>query len=757
MLENTPSDIGALASQAAVEPKPGEIDAVGPDVQPGNGLITLGFTPEFIGEMWQKVEKGTELVKAQSESWKNLLSAYIPKVTANGVAEDVNTNGHFRNVHTKLGQLFLQTPEVCIAEQAMGPTDMVKPSPINPTIMIALSDIIAVKQIVLNKRLGRDGIKADRLIDELLFDVMAWSGVGCSKLGHTIVMQDIQQPVMEPVPMLPSPPMGGMPPTGTGTPPLNPSPVPGSAAPAPPLPTGPGQMAPAPPPPMGPGQMAPPVAPQMRPKMDMITGQPVTQTVTVPIYEESYWRRFSPLKWVPDPDCRSTRYDEDAMMQGMWFSMLPHQAVGAFQLTDADLPKGEKDDKAFDHKDQSSAVSDVVMGVEVFIKASAVDSAIAYPNQPGKVQHPQKLLQLVLLKHIKDRPVVWRECVDQTFDEKGELTQDSIDRNPIRILTIRDLADSGMPQADSAFTNPLVKTRNTSLRQQIQFRNAAIPKSFVNSGAFEPGDLALLKSGAPGAMIEVAGDALLQGADKLIVPVPIPTISPDSYRLDAELSSLMDQTLGIDANTAGSTNDTVRAATEIAVVQQAVAGRNEKERARVIGFYLDGVRLIDIFISRYTTQTEWVRLTGPVGAAKIQAWNGDMVSGRWMYDIMPDSQFRVDTAQDRQQTMSLYNLTAKDPLVNRQVILQRLARQFGFDPSKLILPPQPPMPGLPPMQPPHGGVVNEHQASNSGGRPNAPGSTNLREAQQQTHPPQQPSQPQAQPPGTQNQPPPQQQ
>jgi hypothetical protein len=332
----------------------------------------------------------------------------------------------------------------------------------------------------------------------------------------------------------------------------------------------------------------------------------------------------------------------------------------------------------------------------------------------------------VLLKNVKDKPIVWRECVDQTFDDKGELTQDSLDRFPIRILTIRDLSESAFPPSDAAFTNSGIKARNTGRRQELMMRDLALTKTLFDAGAFEDGDVEKVKNAKPGEWIAVGEGKLSQGVDKIMGSTISPKFTSDFYRLDQTLGQEIDQTLGINANSAGATNDTVRAATEIAATQQASAGRNQKEQARVIDFFLDGVRLIDILISRYTKETEWVRITGPDGAARIMAWSGEMVSGRWMYEIAPDSQLRVDTAQDRQQNLAFYNLVAKDPLVNREPILKRLARQFGYDPSKIII-----NPAMMAMQPPHGGAANKHEMEKTGAQENAPGQRNQQQDQRQ--------------------------
>ena len=274
---------------------------------------------------------------------------------------------------------------------------------------------------------------------------------------------------------------------------------------------------------------------------------------------------------------------------------------------------------------------------------------------------------------------------------------------------------------------------------------SAIQKILYDTEQFEEGEITKLENSSAGAYVGLKGGALAEGVEHLLAGTPTPRVSPDTYRLDESVAHEMNEMIGVDANSAGATNDVVRAATEVATVQQGAAGRSEKERNRVLGDFLDGVRLIDILIARYTTEAQYASIVGQEGAARVQEWDGQMVSGRWLYEVAPDSQVHLDSAAERQLQLTFYNMVAKDPLVDRTVVLKKLARLFGFDPAKIVINPQQmmgqpqlgggqpgaPGPQGPPGQPAHGGPANKHQASNSGGMQNAPGAPNHRDQQQQ--------------------------
>lgn len=449
---------------------------------------------------------------------------------------------------------------------------------------------------------------------------------------------------------------------------------------------------------------------------------------------------------------------------GMEFFMSPKKAMKAFGLTQEEANKAAEDDRVHVYDDDKTSKSPgLVHGVELFCKASHfTDEA-----------HPQALNQLVLIDGIQNRPLVWRPSPDQDFDEMGKLTKDSLIGFPIRILTIRDLADSPFPVADSGFTNSEIKQLSTWRRQSIQLRDAQIGKYLYDTGAFDDTEVTLLKSNEVGVFIGVQEGRLSNGADKIFTTTAQIHATTDDYRGQQLIKQDIDETLGISSIGAGTPLDTVRSATEISNVQSAAAARNDKEMGRVIDHYLDGARMIDQLLMRYADQEDYVEITGMDGAKRIQMWNNQMVSGRYLYDIAPDSTVRVDTAKDFQMDAQHWNLVAKDQQTNREYLLRRMARRRGLDPAKAVIPksmvPPPPKENgkftltlkgedlanplvvkmlvdqgiiteadaalnATVIPPPEGAadkadVISQHTASNSGGRENAPGSTSHRAAQ----------------------------
>lgn len=697
--------VGQAGKPERQEAGPGDVqptgrtkkDAVGPDGKVV--LVTLDFTPQEVGDWWKRIERARQRIKAREQKWDILLNEYLPIVSKSGEAETVKVQQHFRNVHSKIGQLFYRSPDLMLTPHDPSLLNTQMPNPMSqpgaePMPPLTMEDIVSIKQEVLKLKMGRNGIKANRLMDELLFDVLAWAGIAASKLGYRCYYR-----------------------------PVNPgAPQPGS--------------------PMGLNQ----------------------QPIPVPVFEEWYWRRISPKKVLWNDDLRSTRFDEDATWMGMEFFMSPKMAMKAFNLTEAEANKAAEDDRVHKYEeDRAADAQGLVHGVEIWCKAAFFTDEV----------HPQAMNQLVLIDGIKDKPIVWRPSPDQDFDpQTGGLTKDSLIGFPIRVLTVRDLADSPFPNSDSAHTNSLVKQQSTWRRQSIQLRDAQIGKYLYDTGAFEPEEVKKLQSTDVGAWIGVQPGRLSQGADKLIAVPKTVTATNDDYRGQQIIQRDIDETLGISAWGAGSTSDTVRTATEVANVQANMQGRNDKELDRVLDFYLDGARMIDQLLMRYADQNQYVQITGPTGAQIMQVWNNQLISGIYLYDIAPDSSSKVDTSKDFQLMAQYWNLVAKAPLTNQQYILRRFARMRGLDPAKAVNRPeqipkppdervkismsvngadlanplvvkmlvdmgiitaqdaalnQPVMPPTPEGASDKADTLSAHVASNSGNRPNSPGSSNHRD------------------------------
>ena len=623
-------------------------------------LVPIPLTDEKITEWWQEVEEARTARSRVEEKWDLLFKEYLPNITPG--AEDLKAGIHFRNVHTKKAKLFFRTPDLVLTPEGKLPP-MMDPA---TGIPYDIADVISIKQAVLKKHLGLKNVNAKRMVSECLFDVLAWAGLGCSKIGYRNVIQMVDEPVMQPDPTYVPPP-----------------PAPGSML----------GLSPGPPPPQV-------------PVIDPATGQPKVQKTPVTIYEEWYWVRFSPKKLLLPTSLTSGRIDQCSPWIGMEV-FLPDTVVRSiYKLPDNYELKttSDADDRIYKH-DSSTGVrpKNLVRLVELWYKASIYDAT---------VKHPQAIRQLVLIDGVKDKVLVHRPSPDQTFDEYGKLTPDSMIGFPIHLFANRELADTPWVWADNAFTNNAVKHINTHRKQSVKLRDVNIGKYLYDSGAFTPEEVTRLQRGEVGEWIAVQDGRLAQGSDKILAPVIKNEPARDDYRTASTLKQDVEETLGIGGTNAGATADTVRTATEISTSATALAERLDEERDKILEDYLIGVEKFDCLLQRYATEEDYVTWVGEDGARKISMYNSSVIGGcKWSYSAKPDSQLKLDVARDRAQTMEFIERMAPfQAIMNIKPLLKKAALQFGVDPSEVFLPSPPMGTPMPPGSgggPPTGALPNQ--------------------------------------------------
>lgn len=615
-------------------------------------LVPIPLTPDDMATWKSHIDKAKARVDQRADAWKACLEEYMPVVAKKGESQEVKVSVHFRNVHTKIGQLFYQMPDLVLTPKGPMAAPIIDPV---TGMQFTNDDVVQIKREVLNDKLGDDGVDVSQLVDEVLFDILGWAGIGCTKIGYRASTKPVTEPVMVPDPNF--------------VPPVQPGSVLG---------------------------LGPTPVPPMVPQIDPATGQPVTRTVQVPIHEDWYWSRFSPLKLLVAAELTSGRFDKESPWIGMRFEMIEHQARRVFNIA-ADTPistNSSPDDSHYQHSEDAGAKPDrMVTGVCVYYKAALMPTSDEINS--GNIEvHPEAIRELVLIDGMTDRPAVHRPSPDQTFDRLGRLTADSMVGFPIHVLTTRDLADSPFPGSDVAFTQSEVRHINTHRRQSVQLRDRNIGKYLYDSSAFSPDEVHRLKHGEVGEYIPVEAGKLREGSDKIIAPVMKAEPARDDFRLAQLLEKDVEKTLGLGGPQVGSAEEGNPTATEIATIESKSNERIGKERNRVIKWYLRGVRKFDALLQRYCDDADYVEIVGSDGARKMQQWDKTLIAGRYAYKAKPDSQLKLDAAQDRAQALKYLEVMIPNiAIVGPEPVmegLKRVAELFGYDSSK-FKPPLPPL------------------------------------------------------------------
>jgi hypothetical protein len=435
-----------------------------------------------------------------------------------------------------------------------------------------------------------------------------------------------------------------------------------------------------------------------QPALDPLTGMPQTQLqkVPVPIAEKFFVSDLSPKSLLLPANLRTTDYQGKASWIGYEWQKPVSQVRSEFSLKEDWKPSGsatEGEKIHFDHGDDQSddeAGDPMVSGVTLWYRAE-LDA------KPGQAKHPDQLRKLTMIEGEKDPLEHW-DSQDQTLDEAGRLTPDSLLGFNVRPLVLRDLSDSAWIPSDSAITGGLTKEqhryREISLRKRdttvsiIAYDPAKLPVEQLNKARKEAGN---------GGVIWVPVPDLAGGAQTTAVELVKPSQGRETY-LDQDLIRQdRDRVLATGNNQVGVKDKQAKTATETSIVQRNTDARFEQERQRVERWYLyDIVKPLDALVLRYCDERLAAQILGPQKAA-LWAQFKPALAGGYRYTLQMDSGKYLDVESKRRQTLQLYNMLAKDPMVNRGFLLSKVAEDFGFDPTKFLAQPQPDKPEPPKM------------------------------------------------------------
>jgi hypothetical protein len=127
----------------------------------------------------------------------------------------------------------------------------------------------------------------------------------------------------------------------------------------------------------------------------------------------------------------------------------------------------------------------------------------------------------------------------------------------------------------------------------------------------------------------------------------------------------------------------------------------DAERKRVLRQYLVGIDKLAALVLRFCSDPQRVsEYIGPQQAEVYLQWRAAILEAgdlRPKFTAKPDSQLKLDAAQERRTWLNIYNFAAKDPQVNRAAILRKLFTLLGEDPTGFVtdqMPEQKPEPSL---------------------------------------------------------------
>tara|TARA_R110000751_G_scaffold47015_9_gene105417 strand:- start:992 stop:3070 length:2079 start_codon:yes stop_codon:yes gene_type:complete len=397
--------------------------------------------------------------------------------------------------------------------------------------------------------------------------------------------------------------------------------------------------------------------------------------VDVPIWEQCFWSRVSPMKVLIPHDFRNTNFDA-APWLGITGIMPITQAKRIWDIPD-DFTGTVYDDEHVFAKDVNSvyggSADPRVEYHEVWYRASLFDQSVV---------NPELFRCLVMVKGI-EMPVKHIDSPYQAVDEYGRLTDDSMIGNPIHIGTLRDLADSAYVPSDLVVGEQLSREVNKFRTQQTRRRRANLPLMLLDTTNLDENTISKIERNE--GPIPVPPGTLAQGPGAVMSVIPTGQEPRDNYTAQDYVERDWEKALGTSANQAGGFARGRRTATEARIVQGNSDTRNEAEKDRLREYFVTGVRKFDAVLQRYMGQKDLVKILGQQSAQLWEQWRN--LPGRYVYRVQPDSGVHVDAVQFRTQKLDEYNLLRKDPQIDATVLLTGVVRALGYDPTKMVVKP----------------------------------------------------------------------
>lgn len=426
------------------------------------------------------------------------------------------------------------------------------------------------------------------------------------------------------------------------------------------------------------------------PPLDPMTGQPAIDPMTgmaaqpqmtpVVVWEEIFWRKISANSQLLPVLLKHSQYDSSPWLGHRWLKPVS-QVRQEFPFLGPDW-KGGAESKSkpwFDTTAESTDTGEkMVGGVKIWYRASLRDPNVTHPD----------VIRVLEMVDGDPEPLVHQNLPYQEIGRDGRLTPNSMIGYPTHPLALRDLTDSAYVAADLSLVNALTRELNVSRTNNIQQRDGNRLHVLIDSSKVNPDVRDKIEQGNAPKFIPVEPGALENGIDSIMAQVPSLTQGRESFLIQDIIERDRDGIFGMNQNTQNPNAEGGKTATEIKTVQRNTDARFEQERQRVLQWWLAGVQKVSALVLRYGDRMAADILGPQRGQAWVQARDAGQFT-RFSFDIVIDSGTFVDVEERKRQDMQLYNMTAKDPTLNRSVVQARLATDFGLDPAAWLITKQP--------------------------------------------------------------------
>lgn len=416
--------------------------------------------------------------------------------------------------------------------------------------------------------------------------------------------------------------------------------------------------------------------------IDPMTGQsgPPTQVPTgkhvpVVVWEEIFFTKISPRAVLLPSSLKSTKYDTAPWLGYKWQKPVS-QVEQEYQITGLKAGANVGTEKPFFQPlgESPDTGEEMIGGVKLWYRANYRDPSVT---------HPEVIRELELVEG-RAEPLVHRNCPYQTIGPDGRLTPDSIIGYPEHPLALRDLTDSAYVAADCTLTGPLTRELNDARTTNVEQKHGSKLHVLYDPSRLNEEARVKVEEGRAPKFIPVEPGSLDAGTDKVMAQVPALTQGRESFLIQDIIERDRDGILGMNQNTSNPRAMGGKTATEIQTVQRNTDARFEQERNRVLEWWIKLVQKTSALALRYGDRMA-IDILGP---ERGQMWLRAREAGqfnRFSFETVIDSGNYIDIEQRKNTDLKLYEMTAKDPTLNRSILQARLATDFGLDPARWLV------------------------------------------------------------------------
>lgn len=426
-----------------------------------------------------------------------------------------------------------------------------------------------------------------------------------------------------------------------------------------------------------------PLDPTM-PALDEL-GQPIMQPNV--IRECYYWNRIPPKMFLYDPTFIGSDFDRAGWI-GFKYRVSKAVAESVLELTKEQIGAGSTIDLTKDllasdvtRSEQQSSANDDVSLYELYYYAMQVDPMVG---------DPKIVRQLVLLEGKEDAPIIHRDCPYQTIED-GKMVA-GMHGYPVHVFTLRYVSDQAIPPSDCSVSRDQVDELSRGRTQMIDQRDRAVPITLIDLDRLPKDSQNKILKGEVQELIPVSG---MDGSNPPAMALQRGQWPRENFAFNDIVGRDIAEAWSLGANQQGVDTDTKRTATELSIMQSGTDTRMDKERALFLRRFAAGCQKLLALIQMFADDQDFARVADQSGQLILQAWDKTAIAGEFGITLAPDSSQRIDAAVEKKRALELFTTFGNDPLVNQVELRKQVFRKLGFDPAKLVMPPQPKPPERP--------------------------------------------------------------